>query len=216
MLAAYSGAGHPSHTISLFSAMRTSSSPPDAFSLTSVIAAAADLHDLRTGEMLHSLSLRSGLCTSVPVSNCLVDMYGKCSFPSNAKKVFEEIKERNEVSWCSFLHGLVISGLLDEACDVFCKMPMRNLIAWNIMIMGFACSNSPEKSGSLFKDMLKLGFKGDVLTFVSLVNSYAELSDPCFGQMIHALIIQDGWIDAVEVSNSVLSFYARFGHYFDD
>lgn len=142
-------------------------------------------------------------------------MYGKCFCPSEAKKVFELIDERNEVSWCSLLHGLVISELLDEACAVFDDMPDRNLIAWNVMIMGFASSDYPEMSICLFKEMSMLGFKGDVLTFTSLVNSCTELSESSFGQMIHSLIIKNGWACTVEVSNSLLSFHSKFSYHLD-
>ncbi|PKU83730.1 pentatricopeptide repeat-containing protein At2g36980, mitochondrial [Dendrobium catenatum] len=215
MLAAYSRAGLPSQALSLFYTMRASYTPTDPFSFTSALAAAADLRHIRAGEKLHSLALRSGFCISLPVSNSLINMYGRCFRPLNANKVFEEIDEGNEVSWCSLLHGLVMSGLLEEASKVFEDMPIRNLIAWNIMIMGFASSDCPEISICLFRKMVMLGFKGDVLTFTSLINSCAELSEPFFGQMIHSMIIQNGWASTVEVSNSLLSYYTKFSCHID-
>ncbi|KAK8965166.1 Pentatricopeptide repeat-containing protein [Platanthera guangdongensis] len=215
MLAAYSRSGLPSRTLSLFSAMRASCTSPDPFSFTSVLAAAADLRYLRTGEKLHSLALRSGLTSNVPVSNTLVDMYGKCFRPSASKKVFEETAARNEVTWCALLHGLVTSGLLLEARKLFDNMPVRNLFACNIMLMAFASSDDPEITIDFFGEMFASGFQGDALTFTALFNACAELYDSSFGQMIHALTIRNGWFGAVEINNSLLSFSSKFDFHGD-
>ncbi|PKA59997.1 Pentatricopeptide repeat-containing protein [Apostasia shenzhenica] len=215
MLAAYCRSGFPSHTLSLFFSMRSCCTPQDPFSFTSALAAAADLGDLLAGEKLQSLAIRCGLCSFVPVCNSIVDLYGKCYRPSEAMRVFKEIVDRNEVSWCSLLHGFVVSGLLGEACKVFNEMPTRNLVAWNVMIKGFASCGEPKLSIDCFKEMLVSGCSGDFLTFSSLINFCAELSDPLCGKMIHALIIRNGWIDSVEVSNSVLSFYGKFNCYLE-
>ncbi|EHA8586588.1 Pentatricopeptide repeat-containing protein, mitochondrial [Cocos nucifera] len=191
--------------------MRTCAARPDCFSFTAVLAASADLHDLNSGRKLHALLLRLGLRSSLPVSNSLLDMYGKCSCPSDAGRAFEEMEERNEVSWCSLLHGYVNSGLLDDAHRLFGTMPVRKTISWNILIMGYARLGEIEHSISLFRKMQLLGVEGDVTTFGSLMNACSDLSDPRFGRMIHAFIYQSGWDVAVEVNNSVLSFYAKFG-----
>ncbi|XP_010909499.2 pentatricopeptide repeat-containing protein At2g36980, mitochondrial [Elaeis guineensis] len=211
MLTAYSNSGQPHRALSLFSIMRTSAAWPDCFSFTAVLAASADLHDLSSGRKLHALLLRLGLRSSLPVSNSLLDMYGKCSCPSDAGRAFEEMEERNEVSWCSLLHGHVNAGQLDDAHQVFDEMPVRKTISWNILIMGYARLGKIEHSISLFKKMQLLGVEGDVITFSSLMNACSDLSGPRFGRMIHAFIYQNGWDVAIEVKNSVLSFYAKFG-----
>ncbi|XP_020588980.1 pentatricopeptide repeat-containing protein At2g36980, mitochondrial-like [Phalaenopsis equestris] len=215
MLSAYCSSGLPSKTLSLFYAMRASCTPTDSFSFTSALSAAANLPYLYAGEKIHSLALRSGLCTRLPICNSLINMYGKRFCPSDAKKVFEEIDEENEVSWCSLLHGMVISELWNEAFKVFDDMPLKNLIAWNIMIMGLSSSDYPEISIRLFREMSIVDFKGDALTFTSLINSCTELSEPFFGQMIHSLIIKNGWCCTVEVSNSLLSFFSKFSCHLD-
>lgn len=138
-------------------------------------------------------------------------MYGKCSSPSDAAWAFEEMEERNKVSWCSLLYSHVICGQLDDAHQLFDAMPARNTISWNILIMGYARLGEGEHSISLFKKMQLLGVEGDATTFGSLMDAGSDLLDPRFGRMIHAFIYQRGWYAAVEVNNSVLSFYAKFG-----
>ncbi|XP_008777686.3 pentatricopeptide repeat-containing protein At2g36980, mitochondrial [Phoenix dactylifera] len=215
MLTAYSGSGQPHRALSLFSLMRTCGARPDSFSFTAGLAASADLHDLSSGRKLHALLLRLGLRSSLPVSNSLLDMYGKCFCPLDALRVFEEMEERNEVSWCSLLYGYVNSAQLDDAHQLFDAMPVRMTISWNILIMGYAWLGEIELSICLFKKMQLLGVEGDVTTFGSLMNACSDLSDPRFGRMFHSFIYKRGWDAAIEVNNSVLSFYAKFGFHND-
>lgn len=190
--------------------MRLAGAKPDDFTLTAAIAAASDLRDLATGAMLHGLAVRSGFDT-LPVSNSVVSMYGKCSCPSDTARAFEAMEQRNVVSWCSLLHAYTNSGLLQHALQLFGEMPKKNTVAWNVLIMGSALCNEPTMSMRLFREMVALGFESDALTFSGLMNVCAELDDPCSGHMVHCMISKVGWIDAVEVSNSIISFYAAFG-----
>lgn len=211
MLAAYSRAGESHAALSLFSSMRVSGAKPDAFSITALVAGVTDVTDVRSGMALHALVVRSGFCASIPVSNSLVDMYGKCSCACDAWRVFDEMEEKNEVSWCSLLFSVVNSERLEDARRVFDEMPVKNAVAWNIMIMGHARNGGVEVSMALFKRMRSSGLDGDCTTFASLLNSCSELQDPIFGRMIHCVVIRSGWNAFIEVNNSTLSFYARSG-----
>ncbi|XP_020243767.1 pentatricopeptide repeat-containing protein At2g36980, mitochondrial-like isoform X1 [Asparagus officinalis] len=211
MLTAYCNSNLPDKTLSLFSSMISSSAAkPDHFTLTAALSAASDARELRTGTQLHSFSLRSGF-NSLPVTNSIVDMYGKCSCPCDAERVFESMEERNVVSWCCLIHGFAYSGILEKAHQLFDEMPSKNTVAWNVLIMGCTLCNEPEMSMGLFRKMLVLGFEADALTFSGVMNACAEIDRPCFGETIHSLVVKIGWIDAVEVSNSILSFYSVFG-----
>ncbi|ONK79981.1 uncharacterized protein A4U43_C01F12490 [Asparagus officinalis] len=123
MLTAYCNSNLPDKTLSLFSSMISSSAAkPDHFTLTAALSAASDARELRTGTQLHSFSLRSGF-NSLPVTNSIVDMYGKCSCPCDAERVFESMEERNVVSWCCLIHGFAYSGILEKAHQLFDEMP---------------------------------------------------------------------------------------------
>ncbi|KAJ0964099.1 hypothetical protein J5N97_029221 [Dioscorea zingiberensis] len=211
MLAACSRAGEPRRALSLFSSMRVSGARPDAFSSTALISGATDVSDLRTGMTLHALVVRSGLRSSVPVSNSLIDMYGKCSCASDALRVFDEMEEPNEVSWCSLLYSFMNEDRFEEVHAVFDEMPVKNAVAWNILIMGYARNGEVAVSMALFKRMRSSGLEGDYTTFGTLLNVCSELQDPFFGRMIHGVVVKSGSDALIEVNNSTLSFYARSG-----
>ncbi|CAA6662084.1 unnamed protein product [Spirodela intermedia] len=182
---------------------------PDAFSLTAALSAAASARDLRRGEQLHALAIALALPAAFPVSNALIDMYGKCSLPSSARQVFAEMDDPNEVSWCSLLSAYASSGWLQKARHLFDEMPLRNAAAWNALMGGYIHHGEVELAASLFREMAAHGVRGDIWTFSSLAAACAELEDPRLGFSLHGLVVKCGWSSAVEIGNSVISFYAR-------
>lgn len=207
MLSSYSQLGFHLEALSLFDHMRISSIKPDHFSFTSTLNACASINDLCYGEKLHASVIITGCQSSLPVTNSLIDMYGKCSVPCCSRKVFEETDEKNEVTWCSLLFAYVNAGHLDMGNDVFVMMPKRVTIAWNIMMMGCAKYGEIKLCVSFFREMQENLCLIDQWTLTSLMDACAESSQILYGYMIHAFVVKSGWSFAAEVKNSILSFY---------
>lgn len=210
MLTGYCHLGLHQDALPLLQCMRISNVKPDHFTFTAVLSVCAG-KDLQFGQNLHALVTVSGYNSSLPINNALIDMYGKCSTVGNANRVFEEMSLRNEVSWCSLLFAYVNIRVFDIANSILCAMPKRVVIAWNTMIAGYAKSGRMEFCIDLFKKMLEDLCSPDKWTLSALMNACAETSECCYGCMVHGFIIRSGWSSAVEVNNSVVSFYASFG-----
>ncbi|KAK4425775.1 Pentatricopeptide repeat-containing protein, mitochondrial [Sesamum alatum] len=211
MISAYSYLGFYQEALSLFSSMRVSNVEHDHFTLTAVLSACGGIKDIRYGRRLHALAIVSGCNSFLPVNNAFVDMYGKCLRAQEAHEVFEEMVFRNEVSWCSLLFAYVNVGLLDVARSIFYDMPRRVAVAWNTIIAGYAKWGEAELCFDFFKKMLDDSCCPDKWTLSAVMNACSEMTAPCYGRMLHGFIIQSGWNSAVEVNNSVLSFYIKFG-----
>lgn len=211
MLASYSQLGLHQQALCLFHHMRIANSRPDRFTFTATLSACAGLGELRRGMKIHAQVVVSGCQSSLPVGNSLIDMYGKCLSATSARRVFEEMSIMNEVSWCSLLFAYTSSGLFDVARVVFDGMPKKVEIAWNIMISGYGQCGDVELCLGLFKKMREDSLQPDQWTFSALVNALCELQEPSYGYMMHGFIIKSGWVKAVEVSNSILSFYSKLG-----
>ncbi|KAL5555809.1 hypothetical protein UlMin_038045 [Ulmus minor] len=211
MLASYSQLGLYQEALSLFCRMRICNAKPDHFTFTATLSACAGASELQHGSRIHALVVVLGYQSYLPINNALIDMYGKCLIPSSSTRVFEEMNYKNEASWCSLLFAHTKSCRFEVAREVFSKIPRRVLIAWNIMIAGYARCGEAELCLALFKEMQEDSCCPDQWTFSSLMNACAESSELFYGTMIHAFIIKSGWSSAVEAMNSLLSFYAELG-----
>eukprot|EP01018_Ginkgo_biloba_P006956 Gb_01592 [translate_table: standard] len=70
-------------------------------------------------------------------------------------------------------------GIIEDALDVFDKMPMRDLVSWTAMIVGCAQHGRGKDALQLFDQMLLAGLKPNKITFVGLLYacSHAGLVD---------------------------------------
>jgi pentatricopeptide repeat protein len=72
------------------------------------------------------------------VNNSLVDMYSKCSHLDYARNAWDEMLERDEVSWNSMISGYVSWGEVENARELFEEMPLRrNMLCWTALINGY-------------------------------------------------------------------------------
>ncbi|CAK9236426.1 unnamed protein product [Sphagnum troendelagicum] len=79
-------------------------------------------------------------------------------------------------------------GSMEEACKVFNKMPLRNVVSWNAILGGFAMHGHGKEALEHFKQMRSEGVRPDNTTFVCLLSacSHAGLVDEglrCFESM---------------------------------
>ncbi|KAK7292324.1 hypothetical protein RIF29_08102 [Crotalaria pallida] len=209
MLSAYSYLGLYQQSLTLFDAMRISHFKPDNFSYSAALNACAGLSHHRFGTRIHALVLVSGYQSCLPVANSLLDMYGKCLKPDDARKVFDEMTDRNEVTWCSLVFAYANSFQCGMALEVFHCMPRRVEIAWNIMIAAHARCGEIEACLNLFKDMCESVCQPDQWTLSALMNACTESMEKLYGCMVHGFVIKSGWSSVMEVKNSILSFYAK-------
>eukprot|EP01018_Ginkgo_biloba_P031907 Gb_25356 [translate_table: standard] len=73
-------------------------------------------------------------------------------------------------------------GSIDNANNVFYKMPKRNVVSWNAMIGGYAMHGRGKEALLLFEQMQHSGTNPDHVTFIGV------LSACC-----HTGLVEDGW-----------------------
>ncbi|PHT50729.1 putative pentatricopeptide repeat-containing protein [Capsicum baccatum] len=92
---------------------------PDDHILPCVTKACGILCDYRIGESVHCLALKIGFEGDVYVGSSLVDMYAKCGKIEIARKVFDDMPDRNVVSWSGMIYGYAQMGEDEEALRLF-------------------------------------------------------------------------------------------------
>ncbi|ERM98981.1 hypothetical protein AMTR_s01748p00005760, partial [Amborella trichopoda] len=100
---------------------------PDSFTLVRALCACSRLGDAKAGEWVHRCINETSMGTNVYVNTSLVDMYVKCGCMEKARKVFDEMPERDIVSWSAIIGGYAQDGQPTEALKIYFEMEEANL-----------------------------------------------------------------------------------------
>ncbi|XP_021282279.1 putative pentatricopeptide repeat-containing protein At5g52630 [Herrania umbratica] len=117
----------PSLAIEFFREMLVNNIKPDDHIFPSATKSCATLGRFDLGQSIHCLILKTGYDMDVFVASSLVDMYGKCGKIKIARKVFDEMPERNVVSWTGMIYGYAQLGEYEEALMLFKQALYRRL-----------------------------------------------------------------------------------------
>ncbi|KAK9742652.1 hypothetical protein RND81_03G188600 [Saponaria officinalis] len=161
MIGGHAQHGDANKAIELFSEMlQQTHTSPNAFTISCVLMACSQLGALRIGEQVHAYIIRNQLDPSMLfVANCLIDMYSKSGNIDAAQTVFDNMQERNAVSWTSLMSGYGMHGRGVEAIQIFDRMRRDGLSpdGLTLLVLLYACSHSGlvEEGTKYFNNMTK-------------------------------------------------------------
>ncbi|XP_074321215.1 putative pentatricopeptide repeat-containing protein At1g69350, mitochondrial [Silene latifolia] len=92
---------------------------PNAVSVVSVLPACAELKDEVLSRVIHGYVVKVGTICQVRVGNAFVDVYGKCGKMTSAVQVFDEIAEKNVVSWNAIITSFAHTKCYADALRMF-------------------------------------------------------------------------------------------------
>ncbi|XP_031252763.1 pentatricopeptide repeat-containing protein At5g16860 [Pistacia vera] len=147
MIGGYSQHGEANDALRLFAQMvqQDRSVKPNAFTLSCVLMACARLAALRFGREIHGFVLRSQYESNILfVANSLLDMYSKSGDINTARVVFDNMLQRNAVSWTSLMTGYGMHGHGGEVLQLFDEMKKKGLVPDGVtfLVVLYACSHS--------------------------------------------------------------------------
>ncbi|KAL4570012.1 hypothetical protein LXL04_025661 [Taraxacum kok-saghyz] len=192
----------------------TPSFQADSFTYAFLIKSCANSHLPKSGSQLHSITFKSAFQTHVYVQTALVNMYVTCGYSLECRQVFDEMPERNLVTWNVLITGLSKLGEIPLARSFFDKMPLKNVVTFSGMIDGYTRANQPKEAISLFKHMLTLTntTKPTEITILALYPAIWNLGSLELCQSVHAYGEKNGFytID-IRVTNALIDVYSRCG-----
>ncbi|MED6130543.1 hypothetical protein PIB30_002140 [Stylosanthes scabra] len=95
---------------------------PNAFTYGSLLSGAACIGTISKGEQIHSRVLKSGFRNNLCINNALISMYSKCGNEEAALRVFDDMEDRNVISWTSIISGFAKHGCATKALELFGEM----------------------------------------------------------------------------------------------
>lgn len=179
MISMYSHEEVCSKCFMVLSDMRHGGVRPDVTTLCSLVSVCASSDLVALGSGIHSLCVTSGLHSSVPLINALVNMYSAAGKLDEAESLFWNMSRRDVISWNTMISSYVQSNSCVEALETLDQLLQTDEGPPNYMTFSSAlgaCS-SPE----------------------ALMN----------GRTIHAMILQRSLQNVLLIGNSLLTMYSK-------
>ncbi|KAJ8573064.1 hypothetical protein K7X08_009575 [Anisodus acutangulus] len=147
----------------------------DEFTVVGMVNACACLGALKLLRELHGLATVIGVRFNLVVCNAMIDAYGKCGKHEYSYFIFCQMHETDVFSWTSMLVAYIRASRMADACSLFDSMPVRNVVAWTVLITGFAQNGEGDKALCIFKEMLEEGIVPSASTYVSVLSACADI-----------------------------------------
>nr|POF19798.1 pentatricopeptide repeat-containing protein, chloroplastic [Quercus suber] len=155
---------------------------PDDHTFPFVLKACSDYTEVQKGMEVHGVVFKLGFDLDVYVGNTLLMFYGNCGSLSDARKVFDEMPERDAVSWNTIIGVLSVNGCYGEAHDIFKEMNLDS------------------------------GFRPNLVTVVSVLPVCAGLEDGVMVRRIHCYVVKIGLDIHLNIGNAMVDAYGKCGN----
>lgn len=151
---------------------------PHSATLVNVLSACSRLPALHQGKWIHDYIIRSGLESSVSISNSVVAMYAKCGYVNIAQQLFDLLSQRDLVTWNVIIVGNVQNGHAKEALVLFHQMQLVDTKPNSVMMLSVlpACADLPalQQGNRIHNLIIRNGLEAYVFVMTALVDIYAK------------------------------------------
>ncbi|GLT66995.1 hypothetical protein SLA2020_393320 [Shorea laevis] len=161
MIACFAKNGKPFEALELFQKMmlETHDLKPNSVTMVSVLQACAALGALEQGKLIHGYILRRGFDSILSVVNALIAMYARCGKLKLGQRVFDQMEERDVISWNSLISAYGLHGFGEKSIQIFQEMICNGVSPSPISFVSVlgACSHCGlvEEGKMLFDSMSK-------------------------------------------------------------
>ncbi|CAH2060454.1 unnamed protein product [Thlaspi arvense] len=178
---------------------------------SSVLKVSATLCDELLGRQLHCHCVKFGFLDDVSVGTSLIDTYMKGSKITEGRNVFEEMKQRNVVTWTTLISGYARNSSNEEVLKLFSRMQEEgtqpNSFTFAAALGVLAEEGANGRGTQVHTVVVKNGLDKTIPVSNSLINLYLKC-----GNVKKARILFDKVeVKSVVTWNSMISGYASNG-----
>ncbi|KAL7588273.1 hypothetical protein Lser_V15G39701 [Lactuca serriola] len=144
--------------------------------LSSILHKCSKTRAFRYGFSLHAVAVKMGLESNVIISNHVLNMYAKCGKMEFARQVFDDMPERNLVSWSAMISGYDQAGKPLEAIELFARMKvdLPNEFVFASAISACASLSAVNIGKQIHTKSVILGYSNISFVSNSLVSMYMK------------------------------------------
>ncbi|KAL5739474.1 hypothetical protein ACOSQ2_028654 [Xanthoceras sorbifolium] len=161
------------------------------------------------GKQAHARIIVSGFTPTIFVTNCLIQLYIKCSNLESAYRVFDNMPQRDVVSWNALVFGYAASGNVGFARSLFEAMPERDVVSWNSLMSGYLQTKDCLKVIEVFVEMGSSGVGLDRRSFAIILKACSVLEDCDLGVQVHGFAMKMGFNKDVVTGSALVDMYAK-------
>ncbi|KAL9172152.1 hypothetical protein ABFS82_03G026200 [Erythranthe guttata] len=183
--------GNSAMGLDMFVQMLAEGVEPNEVTLTSVSSLCCTMQALDAGSQVHSLSIKLGYESDLPVANSIMYLYLKSGCISGAKKLFDGMNTVSLITWNAMIAGH--AEMTSHADD---------------SLSAYICGTEALK---IFHRMQKSGLKPDLYTFSSVLSICSSLVALEQGEQVHAQTIKTGFLSDMVVGTALLNMYNKCG-----
>ncbi|TYH34562.1 hypothetical protein ES332_D13G135700v1 [Gossypium tomentosum] len=175
----------------------------DQATLTTILSACDRVKFYHVVKMMHGLVFSNGYEKEISVGNSLITSYFRCGCLSSGRQVFDEMFERNVITWTAMISILVQNELYEESLELFNQMRSGPVCPNSLTYLSslMACSGLQALTGGrqIHSLLWKLGIQSEVCIESSLMDMYSKC-----GQVNDAWKIFESAQDLDEVLMTVI------------
>ncbi|XP_077234067.1 putative pentatricopeptide repeat-containing protein At5g52630 [Tasmannia lanceolata] len=175
----------------LFVEMLSENAEPNEFTWTSVLSLCCILQAFGLGEQMHSLIIKFGCQSNLPVRNSIMYLYLKCGRIEEARKLFSDMEKVSLITWNAMIAGH--AQMMDRAKDD---------------LSAHGCGMEALK---IFLKLNCSSMKPDLFSFSSVLTVCSSLVALEQGEQIHAQTIKTGFLSDVVVGSALVNMYNKCG-----
>ncbi|KAK9157079.1 hypothetical protein Scep_003653 [Stephania cephalantha] len=181
---------YPFEAVKAFFTMRRMGIPADNYTYPFVLKGCGRCCRVGEGRQVHCLVVKSGFLLDHYVGNTLLSMYGDCGAIRFARMVFDEMPERDVVSWSSLIAACVTCNCFSEAILVFQQMMISEVKLNSVTIVSLLCASTHLGSLRMGESLHLYIIVNDIKLDIALGTALIEMYSRC-GHLEKALQVFD-------------------------
>ncbi|CAJ1937985.1 unnamed protein product [Sphenostylis stenocarpa] len=209
IITGYAKLGKSEVSLKLFYQMREGDVYPDRYVISSVLSACSILEFLEGGRQIHGYVLRRGFDIDVSVVNGIIDFYLKCHKVKTGQKLFDQLVDKDVVSWTTMIAGCMQNSFHGDAMGLFVEMVRKgwkpDAFGCTSVLNSCGALQAREKGRQVHAYAIKVNIDNDDFVKNGLIDMYAKCDS-----LIHARKIFD-LLTAINVVsyNAMIEGYSR-------
>uniref|UniRef100_A0A7N0U2R7 DYW domain-containing protein n=1 Tax=Kalanchoe fedtschenkoi TaxID=63787 RepID=A0A7N0U2R7_KALFE len=211
MISEYAKVGEFKECVAMFQKMLALNVELNSHTFTSVLKFLSASGSSSGGEAVHGCAVKMGLSSYNNVANALIAFYFKVGRVENAFKVFDELSDRDVVSWNSMISGCVANNAAEEALEAFLEMLQAGVAVDSATLINVLSACAGRGSLQLGRAAHGLAVKSGCAEEVTVSNVLIDMYSKC-GDLIEAGRVFDRMRERSVVSwTSLMAGFTREG-----